>query len=97
QKPPLPEEVHRLIVLKDDAIQNNDFSKAADYYEQALAIDPMWPAGQYNAAMIYSELGSYPMAVTHMKHYLALEPAAANARASQDKIYIWEEKAKGGQ
>ncbi|MDE2223614.1 MAG: hypothetical protein KGK03_11150 [Candidatus Omnitrophica bacterium] len=94
QKPPLPEEVHRLIVLKDDAIQNNDFSKAADYYEQALAIDPMWPAGQYNSALIYAELKIYPLAVMHMKRYLALEPDAKDARADQDKIYLWEEKAK---
>jgi tetratricopeptide (TPR) repeat protein len=96
QKPFIPEEVHRFIVLKDDAIQNNEFDKAADYYEQALAIDPMWPAGQYNVALIYEQLKVYPMAVMHMKRYLALEPDAANARAMQDKIYLWEEKAKEG-
>ena len=55
-KPPLPEEAHRFRVLADDAIQNNEFAKAAAFLEKGLAIDPMWPAGQYNAARIYAEL-----------------------------------------
>lgn len=94
QKQPLPEEAHRFRVLADDAVQNKEFDKAANYYEQGLAIDPMWPAGQFNAAMIYGELEFYPLAVMHMKRYLALNPDAKDARAYQDKIYIWEEKAK---
>jgi tetratricopeptide (TPR) repeat protein len=96
QKPPLSEEARRFRVLADDAVQNKDFDKAADYYEQGLAIDPMWPAGQFNAAIIYAELKFYPMAVMHMKRYLALEPDAKDAKIYQDKIYIWEEKAEEG-
>ena len=93
QKPPLPEEARRFRVLADDAVQNKDFDKAADYYEQGLAIDPMWPAGQFNAAIIYGELKYYSRAAMHMKCYLALKPDAQDAKAYQDKIYIWEEKA----
>jgi len=92
QKPPLPDEARRFRVLADDAVQNKDFDKAANYYEQGLAIEPMWPAGQFNAAVIYGELKLYPMAVVHMKRYLALKPDAQDAKADQDKIYIWEEK-----
>jgi tetratricopeptide (TPR) repeat protein len=92
QKPPLPEEVRRFRVLADDAVQNKDFDKAADYYEQGLAIDPMWPAGQFNTAMIYKELNFYSMAIMHMKRYLALKPE--DTKNYRDQMYIWEEKAK---
>jgi tetratricopeptide (TPR) repeat protein len=93
QKPRLPEETRRFRVLADDAVQNKQFDKAADYYEQGLAIEPMWAAGQFNAALIYAELEFYPLAVMHMKRYLALEPNAKDVKVYQDKIYIWEEKA----
>ena len=92
QKPPLPEEARRFRVLADDAVANQEFDKAANFYEQGLAIDPMWPAGQYNAAMIYKELNSYAMAAMHMKYYLVLKPE--DTKKYQDQIYIWEEKAK---
>jgi tetratricopeptide (TPR) repeat protein len=92
QKPRLPEEARRFRVLADDAVQNKNFDKAANYYEQGIAIDPMWPAGHYNAAMIYKELNFYPMAVMHMKRYLVLKPE--DTKKYQDQIYIWEEKAK---
>ena len=91
-KEPLPEEARRFRVLADDAVQSKDFDKAANYYEQGLIIDPMWPAGQFNAALIYKESGNYTMAVMHMKRYLALKPE--DAQKYQDQIYVWEEKAK---
>jgi hypothetical protein len=91
-KKPLPEEARRFRVLADDAVQNKEFDKAANFYEQGLAIEPMWLAGQYNAAMIYSELNSYAMAAMHMKRYLVLKPE--DTKKYQDQIYIWEEKAK---
>ena len=90
QKPALAEEVRRFRVLGDDAVQNKNFYDAADYYEKGLALDPLWPAGQFNAAMIYGELKYYPLAVMHMKRYLALKPD--DAQKYQDKLYIWEEK-----
>jgi len=91
-KPPLPEEARRFRVLADDAVANKEFEKAANYYEQGLVIDSMWPAGQYNAAMIYNELHIYYLAAMHMKRYLALKPE--DAKKYQDQIYIWEEKVK---
>jgi len=90
-KPALPEEARRFRVLADDAVQNKEFEKAADFYEQGLTIDPMWPAGQFNAAMIYKELHFYAMAVMHMKRYLALKPE--DTEKYRDQIYIWEERA----
>lgn len=92
-KPPLPEEVRRFRVLAEDAFQSKDFEKAVGYYEKGLAIEPMWPVGQFNAAIIYGELKLYSMAVIHMKRYLELNPDAKDAKAYRDQMYIWEEKA----
>jgi hypothetical protein len=64
------------------------------YYEQGLAIEPMWPVGHYNAALIYGELKDYSKAVYHMKCYLELKPATKDAGACQNKLYVWEEKTK---
>ena len=94
QKPKLSEEARRFRVLADDAVQNKEFSKASGYYEKGLVIEEMWPAGQYNAARIDEELRNYNMAVIHMKKYLALKPDALDAKECQDKVYIWEERAK---
>lgn len=52
----------------------------------------MWPAGQFNAAVIYRELKFYTMADMHMKRYLALK--LEETKNYQDRMYIWEEKIK---
>jgi tetratricopeptide (TPR) repeat protein len=94
QKPPLSEDVQRFRVVAEDAFQKKEFEKAADYYEQGLAVEPLWPQGQFNAALLYGELQMYAQAVIHMKRYLELEPDAANAKAARGKMYLWEVKAK---
>jgi len=94
QKPKLPEEARRFRVLADDAVQNKEFAKAAGYYDKGLVIEPMWPAAQYNAARIDEELKNYNRAALHMKKYLALKPDALDAKECQDKVYIWEERAR---
>ena len=92
QKPKIPEKIRRFRILAEDATESKDFEKAVDYYEQGLAIEPMWPVGQFNAAIIYGELKDYDRAIIHMKRYLELEPDVKDNRACQDKIYLWEGK-----
>jgi tetratricopeptide (TPR) repeat protein len=92
-KPPLSEEVRRFRVLAEDALQSKNFEKAAGYYEKGLTIEPMWPAGQFDAALLYAELQKYAQAVLHMKRYLELNPDDKDARNLRDKMYVWEEKA----
>jgi len=92
QKPKISEEIRRFRILAEDATESKDFEKAVDYYEQGLAIEPMWPVGQFNAAIIYGELKDYDRAIIHMKRYLELEPDVKDNRACQDKIYLWEGK-----
>lgn len=93
-KPPLPDQVQRFRVLAEDAVRNKDLEKAADCYEKGLDIYPLWPEGQFNAALICGEVGMYAKAITHMKRYLELSPDAKDAKAAQEKIYVWEEKVK---
>lgn len=92
-KPPLPESARKYRVLAEDALQEKRFEDAARYYDQALAIQPLWPEGQFNAAILYGELQKYAQAASHMRLYLELVPNAKDAAAARDKIIIWEEKA----
>jgi tetratricopeptide (TPR) repeat protein len=93
-KPPLPENVKRCRIMAEDAINNKEFEKAVDYYEQGLEIELLWPEGQFNAALLYGELKDYENAAIHMKRYLELVPNARDAREAREKVYLWEGKAK---
>lgn len=93
-KPPLSEETRRCQVMAEDALNNKEFEKALDYYLKGLASDPMWPQGQFNAAIIAGELKIYDTATLHMKHYLELCPESPDAKAARDRLYLWEGKEK---
>jgi tetratricopeptide (TPR) repeat protein len=93
-KPPLPEETKRYRVMAEDAFNNKEFEKALDYYLKGLAIDPLWPDGQFNAAIIAGDLHVYDVAVSHMRRYLELRPEAADAKAAKEKLYLWEGREK---
>jgi hypothetical protein len=93
-KPALPDDAQRFRIVAEDAFKNKDFEKAVEYYERGLTIEPLWPQGQYNAALLYGELQIYGQAAVHMKRYLALVPDAPNATPAWEKMYLWEEKAK---
>jgi tetratricopeptide (TPR) repeat protein len=92
-KPPLPDEATRLRVLAEDAFHNKEFEKAADYYEKGLAVEPLWPPGQFNAALLDGELKLYAKAAAHMRRFLELSPDANEAKAGREKMFVWEEKA----
>lgn len=93
-KPDLPEDVRRFRVLAEDAIKHQEFEKAVQYYEQGLAIEPLWPQGQYNAALLYGEMKEYRDAELHMKRYLELVPDAPDAQAARDQMMIWQSRMK---
>jgi len=91
-KPALPESVRRFKILAEDAIKNKNFEEAVDYYEQGLRVSALWPDGQFNAALLYAELGIYGQAVIHMKRYVELGPDAPDAPSARDQIVIWQSK-----
>lgn len=91
-KLPLPDQAQQFRVLAEDALRNKEFQKAADYYEQGLAITPLWPQGQFNAAVLDGELGTFSQAVLHMKRYLELSPDAADAQSAREQMFIWQSR-----
>jgi hypothetical protein len=91
-KPAIPEGVRRFQLLAEDAIKNKNFEEAVDYYEQGLNVSPLWPEGQFNAALLYGEMAIYGQAVIHMKRYLELTPDAPDAQAARDQVVIWQAK-----
>jgi hypothetical protein len=96
-KPEMMEEARRHKVLAEDAFHSKDVGKAIFEYSAALQLDPCWPEGHYNLAMLAGEIGSclgYLIAAHQMKEYLELMPDAADSRAAKDIIIIWEDRAK---
>ncbi len=95
-KPVPGEDVRRFEVQAIDAVKQKRFADAVNLYGQALAIAPWWPAGHHDRALILAELGRNREAMAEMQDYLALVPNAADARAMQDKIYVWQGREAAG-
>jgi regulator of sirC expression with transglutaminase-like and TPR domain len=93
-KPDLPQGIIRFRNQAENAVREKNFGEAANYYEQGLAVLPMWPEGWYNAALIWAEEGCYGQATLDMKRYLELCPDAAEAGAARQQMDIWEGKAQ---
>ncbi|HXT00717.1 MAG TPA: hypothetical protein VN915_08595, partial [Elusimicrobiota bacterium] len=77
-------------------VHEKRFADAVKYYEQALAVFPLWPEGQFNAALLDGEQRQFARAASHMRLYVALAPNAKDVQVAQDKLIVWEEKAKNG-
>jgi tetratricopeptide (TPR) repeat protein len=93
-KPALDSQADRHWVLAENAVKEKNLDSAIEHYQEALAIQPMWPTGWFDLAMVYGEQNSYDDASDAMKHYLELVPNASDAKAARDQIIIWEDKAK---
>jgi hypothetical protein len=93
-KPPLIPEADRHRILAENAIKEKDLNSAIEHFESALALQPMWPAGWFNLAIIYAEQNNYADATDRMRHYLELVPDAPDAKDARTQMIIWEDKAK---
>jgi tetratricopeptide (TPR) repeat protein len=93
-KPPIPDKVRQRRLLAEDAFNEKRFNDAAMEYEAGLEIDPLWPAGHYNAALIYAELKKYGDAAWHMRCYLELLPNAPDGQEARDSMLLWQGKAE---
>lgn len=89
----LPEQARAFRVQAEIAVREKRFWDAADRFSKTLAVSPWWAPGRFNLALIYGELELPGLAMAEMKKYLKLAPDATNARAAQDKIYEWQDKA----
>ena len=90
EKPPFPEEARRFRVQAESAVQRKRLADAVRLYGEALKVAPWWPEGHFNRALLLGELGNPHGAIAGMKRYLLLAPDAPQARAAQDRIYVWE-------
>ena len=93
-KPAISEDVRKHRLLAENAVKERQFDSAVEEYETGLEIDPVWPEGHFNAALLCAELGYYSEAMHHMRAYLELVPEAADAQQSRDQMVIWEAKLK---
>jgi tetratricopeptide (TPR) repeat protein len=90
-KPPVTEEQRRLVVQANAFNQQRNYGKAIEQYLKAIELDPTsYPGAYFNLALLSAQVNSPLSAIFYMKHYLLLEPKAADARSAQDKIYEWE-------
>ena len=93
-KPQLNTEADKHWVLAENAVKERNLDEAVKHYEAALEIQPMWPTGWYDLAMIYGEQKQYADAANAMKRYLELVPDASDAKAARDQVIIWDDKSK---
>jgi tetratricopeptide (TPR) repeat protein len=97
-KPSLGAEADQQRALAENAIKEKNPESAIDHFEIAVEMQPMWPAGWFNLAVIYAEQNDYADAADRMKHYLELAPEASDAQQARDQMTTWvgklEEQAK---
>ena len=93
-KPAMSDEARTYKVLAEDALERKDVPAALDSFCKALDKHPMWPKGQYNAAIMAGESQDYELAAQHMRRYLVLASDAPDAREAKDKLLLWQHKAK---
>jgi hypothetical protein len=96
-KPALSEEARAFKVQAEAAVNEKKFEYAVDLYGHALQLAPWWPEGHFNRAILLGEVDAFGLAEIEMQRYLALVPDAPDARAAQDKIYVWQSKSKESQ
>ncbi len=89
-KPALPEEARKYKVQAEFMVQEKQLEKAVALYGKALDIASWWPEGHFKLGLLLGESKKYRDAMREMNRYLQLEPAGADARAAQDKLYQWE-------
>jgi tetratricopeptide (TPR) repeat protein len=93
-RPPISEAVRAQRLLAENAFNDKKLDEALYHYERSVEIDPLWPEGRFNAALVAAELQFYDEAAEQMRAYLELVPNAPEAQAARDNIVIWQDKAR---
>ncbi len=94
QKPPMPEEVRRLVVKAGVLADEKDYAGAIRLYWQAYHQAPWLAQLYHDRALLLGRMArtpnDYEMAMREMRRFLTLAPDSPDARAAQDTIYEWE-------
>lgn len=93
-KPAVPEYVRKFTVQAGSFVEEKNYQRAIELYQQALGISPYYPLAHFNLAMLYATTKDFRRAIAQMNSYIKLAPDAPDIRAAQDKIYEWELKVK---
>lgn len=88
-KPGLSEAARKFLVQATTATEEKRYIDGIHLLGKAIAADQAYPQAHFNCALLWAQVGIYGAAILEMKKYLMLVPDAADARASQDKIYEW--------
>lgn len=89
----LPEEGRKYFVQAEAMVGEKNYDSAVNCYFRGLETAPWYPQAHYNLSILLAEhQNDYANAIDEMKKYLELSPDAPDARAAQDKIYVWESK-----
>lgn len=92
-KPEMSDDARTFRVMAEDAFKRKEYTAALDNFCIALDRFPMWPEGQYNAALLAGEAEDYELAAKHMRRYLVLAPDATDSAVAKDKLLLWQHKA----
>lgn len=93
-KPALSDAANRHRVLAEEATRSRDYGRAINEFEAALEADPTWPSGNFNLALLYEAVEDWSEAARYMRRFLLLEPDSREAAAAQEKIILWEDRAR---
>ncbi|MGA9507235.1 MAG: hypothetical protein WBV55_01180 [Candidatus Sulfotelmatobacter sp.] len=93
---PIPEEARKHFVmgttLLKDAKTSDDYAQVESHFKQAISLAPQWPEARYNLALTREAAGDYSGAMADLKIYQLFKLSDADARNTQDKIYVLEAK-----
>lgn len=99
--PAIPEEARRPFVRGNAAMSEaktpEDYGRAAQLYEQAVAIAPWWADPYFNLAKARELRREYDAAMRALQFYLLAGATGSDAREAQDRIYVLEERVSAAQ
>lgn len=94
--PTIPEGARRAFVRGNTAFseakEQDDYARAVQRYEEAIAIAPWWGDPYFNLAKAQEMQQQYSLAIRSIKLFILTAPPVADVRKAQDYSYVLEDK-----
>ena len=94
--PAIPEEARRSFVRGNTAFgearSQDDYARAVQRYEEAIAIAPWWGDAYFNLAKAQEMRQEYNRAIQSIRLFVLTGQSADDARKAQDYSYVLEDK-----